>query len=59
MYPSFSSSCASFSLQVIRLWANATGVDFDFTIGPIPYADGVGKEIVNRCVKVLSKGVCL
>lgn len=35
--------------QVIRLWANATnGFDAEWTVGPIPQADLLGKEVISR-----------
>jgi lysosomal alpha-mannosidase len=34
--------------QVIRLWANATSTELEWTVGPIPFADGLGKEVVSR-----------
>ena len=29
--------------QVVRLWAGARHVEIDWTVGPIPIADGLGK----------------
>jgi lysosomal alpha-mannosidase len=35
--------------QVIRLWANATvSFDVEWTVGPIPWEDLVGKEVISR-----------
>jgi hypothetical protein len=31
---------------VVRLWANSTSIDVEYTVGPIPVADGIGKEII-------------
>ena len=31
---------------VVRLWGNATSLEIEYTVGPIPVADSVGKEIV-------------
>ena len=39
---------APWATQVVRLFANSSDVEFEFTIGPIPFADGLGKEIVSR-----------
>ena len=30
----------------MRLWANATTVEIEYTVGPIPVADGIGKEVI-------------
>jgi lysosomal alpha-mannosidase len=38
----------SWASQVVRLWANASFADFEYTIGPIEFADGWGKEIIAR-----------
>jgi len=34
--------------QVIRLYANSSAAEFEWTIGPIPCADQLGKEIITR-----------
>nr|QHC34068.1 lysosomal alpha-mannosidase [Platynereis dumerilii] len=34
--------------QVIRLYRNSRFVEFEWTVGPIPIADKIGKEIVSR-----------
>jgi lysosomal alpha-mannosidase len=39
---------AGWMSQKIRLWANATSVDFDMTVGPIPFNDGLGREVITR-----------
>jgi hypothetical protein len=39
---------ANWASQTIRLWAGSATVEFEFDIGPIPFADGLGKEIVSR-----------
>lgn len=31
----------------MRLWANATSVEFEWTVGPAPFADGLGRELVT------------
>lgn len=33
---------------VIRLWAGRTDWDIEYTVGPVPFSDGLGKEIVVR-----------
>ena len=33
---------------VFRLWANATDVEVEWTVGPVPFADKLGKEVVVR-----------
>jgi hypothetical protein len=39
---------APWASQVVRLFAGSADVEFEFTIGPIPWADGLGKEVVSR-----------
>ncbi len=39
---------ADWATQTVRLWAGSSTVEFEYTIGPIPFADGNGKEIVSR-----------
>ena len=34
--------------QVVRLYAEASYAEFEFTVGPIPIKDGWGKEIISR-----------
>ncbi len=34
--------------QVVRLWAGSAEVEFEWTVGPIPFADGLGKEVIAR-----------
>jgi len=34
--------------QVIRLYRHANYAEFEHTVGPIPVADGLGKEIITR-----------
>lgn len=34
--------------NVLRLWANASDVESEWTVGPIPKADGMGKEVFMR-----------
>lgn len=31
---------------VVRLWANSTSPEIEYTVGPIPVDDGIGKEII-------------
>ena len=33
---------------MVRLWAAAPNADFEFTVGPIPWADKLGKELISR-----------
>ena len=43
--------------QIIRLRAGARGIEFEWTVGPIPVDDGQGKEIIIRFNSTLaSKG---
>jgi hypothetical protein len=39
---------APWASQTLRLWAGSSVVEVEFTIGPIPWADGLGKEIISR-----------
>jgi lysosomal alpha-mannosidase len=32
----------------IQIWADTTTSEFEFTVGPVPFADNMGKEIVSR-----------
>lgn len=34
--------------QKIRLWASSATVEFEWTVGPIPWQDGWGKEVISR-----------
>ena len=43
--------------QIVRLRAGARGVEFEWTVGPIPVSDGQGKEIIIRFnTSLASKG---
>ena len=33
--------------NTVRLFANASAVEMEYTVGPIPFQDGLGKEIVS------------
>ena len=39
---------SAWASQVTRLWARAGAAELEYTLGPIPYADGWGKEIIAR-----------
>jgi len=39
---------ATWMTQSVRLWAGAPTADFEMTVGPIPFQDGLGKEIITR-----------
>lgn len=32
----------------VRLWANQSAVEFEWSIGPVPFSDGNGKEVISR-----------
>ncbi len=34
--------------NVLRLWGNASGVESEWTVGPVPLGDGWGKEVFAR-----------
>ncbi len=38
---------AEWGTAVTRLWAGEDAVEFEFTVGPIPFSDGLGKEVVT------------
>ncbi|XAR73763.1 Alpha-mannosidase [Bertholletia excelsa] len=39
---------SSWIYQVIRLYKDKEHAEFEFTVGPIPTEDGVGKEVITR-----------
>nr|XP_060620901.1 lysosomal alpha-mannosidase [Anolis sagrei ordinatus] len=44
IYQNFSDWCS----QVVRLYAGQPYVELEWTVGPIPIRDGLGKEIISR-----------
>uniref|UniRef100_A0A8D0BFU9 Alpha-mannosidase n=1 Tax=Salvator merianae TaxID=96440 RepID=A0A8D0BFU9_SALMN len=44
VYQNFSDWCS----QVVRLYAGQPYVELEWTVGPIPIQDGLGKEIISR-----------
>ncbi|XP_060096660.1 lysosomal alpha-mannosidase [Heteronotia binoei] len=44
VYQNFSSWCS----QVVRLYAGQPYVELEWTVGPIPIRDGLGKEVISR-----------
>lgn len=45
--------------QVVRIYKTEKYVEFEWMVGPIPIADGAGKEVVSRFYSTLnSSGVC-
>ena len=40
----------------MRLWAGAAHMEVEWTVGPIPMADGLGKEVSLRYVSNLASG---
>ncbi|XP_072039220.1 lysosomal alpha-mannosidase-like [Amphiura filiformis] len=40
--------CTSWLSQVIRVYKDERAAEFEWTVGPIPYKDKVGKEIITR-----------
>ncbi|XP_067877358.1 lysosomal alpha-mannosidase [Heterodontus francisci] len=44
VYQNFSSWCS----QVVRLYKNQKFVELEWTVGPIPVADTIGKEVISR-----------
>lgn len=41
-------SWGGWASQVIRLWAGSAVVEFEYTVGPIPFSDGLGREVISR-----------
>jgi hypothetical protein len=39
---------------VTRLWAQSDALEQEWTVGPIPVADGLGKEVILRTTTNLS-----
>jgi hypothetical protein len=39
---------ADWMTQTVRLWAGKDHAEFEYTIGPIPWQDGLGKEIITQ-----------
>ena len=37
----------TWATQSIRLWSNHSTIDFEWIVGPIPYHDGLGREIIS------------
>ncbi|GCC34708.1 hypothetical protein chiPu_0013183 [Chiloscyllium punctatum] len=44
VYQNFSAWCS----QVVRLYKDQQFVELEWTVGPIPVGDGVGKEVISR-----------
>uniref|UniRef100_A0ABM5FLY9 Alpha-mannosidase n=1 Tax=Pogona vitticeps TaxID=103695 RepID=A0ABM5FLY9_9SAUR len=44
VYQNFSAWCS----QVVRLYAGEPYVELEWTVGPIPIQDGLGKEVISR-----------
>lgn len=36
--------------QSVRVYAGAPGVEFEWTVGPIPIDDGLGKEVIRHAI---------
>lgn len=47
---------SNWTSQVVRLYHNATALELEYTIGPVPIADGLGKEVVSRLDTDISSG---
>ena len=44
--------------QVVRIFEGQDYVEFEYTIGPIPFKDGLGKEIISRyCTTLATQGM--
>jgi hypothetical protein len=44
---------------VVRLWEGAEAVDLEWTVGPVPVDDGMGKEVALRVRSLIESGACL
>ena len=42
--------------QSVRLWAGAPDAELEFALGPLPFADGWGKEVISRVCAPLATG---
>ena len=49
---------SSWVSQVVRIIEGQDYVEFEYTIGPIPFKDGLGKEIISRyCTTLATRGM--
>lgn len=39
---------AGWGALVLRLWRNSRNLEVEWTVGPVPIDDGVGKEVTDR-----------
>lgn len=39
---------SSWVTQIVRLWSNSTHIEIEYTVGPIPMNDNLGKEVITR-----------
>jgi lysosomal alpha-mannosidase len=42
--------------QVVRLEKGAVALEFEWTVGPVPISDGVGKEVISRYTTSIDSG---
>ena len=47
---------ANWSTQVVRLYHNSSALELEWTIGPVPIADGLGKEVISRINSDIESG---
>jgi hypothetical protein len=51
---------SDWATQTVRLYAGAKSVEIEWTVGPVPVEDGVGKEVISRFnTNVTSNGYLL
>ena len=39
---------SNFTAQIVRLYSSAEHVELEYTVGPIPFKDHLGKEVISR-----------
>ena len=50
---------AGWGSLVVRLWTTARDMEVEWTVGPVPVEDGVGKEVALRVDTSLQSGTFL
>jgi hypothetical protein len=42
---------------IVRLWKSARSIELEWTVGPVPVEDGIGKEVALRLRTNIDSGV--